>query len=84
MGGVDEIRLCEPIETERAWRSTEFDKTGGRDTRPDRRGAKAVMGVDELRRGIEAIPEARLPPPHLLPALAPLDRGDNLIVQAAC
>ena len=54
MGGVSKF-LCEPISTE-PHHLTQFD----RDVDAIRQllGAKGVMSVDELRRGIEAIPEA--------------------------
>ena len=54
MGGVAKF-LCEPIETE-AHALTEFDREV--DAIRQILGAKKVMSVDELRRGIEAIPEA--------------------------
>ena len=54
MGGVPKF-LCEPIETE-AHALTEFDREV--DAIRQILGAKKVMSVDELRRGIEAIPEA--------------------------
>lgn len=54
MGGVPKF-LCEPIETE-AHALTEFDREV--DAIRQLLGAKKVMSVDELRRGIEAIPES--------------------------
>ena len=54
MGGVSKF-LCEPIDTS-AHALTEFDRQV--DALRGLLGAKGVMGVDELRRGIEAIPEA--------------------------
>lgn len=54
MGGVSRF-LCEGIDTE-PHALTEFDRTV--DAVRQILGAKKVMGVDELRRGIEAIPEA--------------------------
>ena len=54
MGGVRKF-LCEPIDTG-AHALTEFDREV--DAIRGLLGAKGVMGVDELRRGIEAIPEA--------------------------
>ena len=53
MGGVAKF-LCEPIDTE-PHHLTQFD----RDVDAIRQilGAKGVMSVDQLRRGIEAIPE---------------------------
>lgn len=54
MGGVPKF-LCEPIETE-AHALTEFDREV--DAIRQILGAKKVMSVDELRRGIEAIPES--------------------------
>lgn len=53
MGGVPKY-MCEPIETE-AHALTQFDKEV--DAIRQILGAKGVMSVDELRRGIEAIPE---------------------------
>jgi hypothetical protein len=54
MGGVPKF-LCEPIDTA-AHTLTDFDRTV--DAIRGILGAKGVMSVDELRRGIEAIPEA--------------------------
>ena len=54
MGGVPKF-LCEPIDTE-AHALTPFDREV--DALRGILGAKGVMSVDELRRGIEAIPEA--------------------------
>ncbi len=54
MGGVSRF-LCEGIDTE-PHALTEFDRTV--DAVRQILGAKKVMSVDELRRGIEAIPEA--------------------------
>ncbi len=54
MGGVPKF-LCEPIDTE-AHALTPFDREV--DAIRGILGAKSVMSVDELRRGIEAIPEA--------------------------
>ncbi len=54
MGGVSKF-LCEPIDTS-AHALNEFDRQV--DALRQLLGAKGVMGVDELRRGIEAIPEA--------------------------
>ncbi len=54
MGGVSRF-LCEGIDAE-PHTLTEFDRTV--DALRQVLGAKQVMGVDELRRGIEAIPEA--------------------------
>ncbi len=54
MGGVSKF-LCEPIDTS-AHALTDFDRQV--DAMRQLLGAKGVMGVDELRRGIEAIPEA--------------------------
>ena len=53
MGGVSRFQ-CEGIDTE-PHTLTEFDKTV--DAVRQILGAKGVMSVDELRRGIEAIPE---------------------------
>ena len=53
MGGVPKF-LCEPIETG-PHGLTSFDKEV--DAIRQLLGAKGVMSVDELRRGIEAIPE---------------------------
>lgn len=55
MGGVSKF-LCEPIDTG-AHGLTEFDREV--DAIRGLLGAKGVMSVDELRRGIEAIPEAQ-------------------------
>jgi hypothetical protein len=54
MGGVSKF-LCEPIDTA-PHGLTAFDKEV--DAIRQILGAKGVMSVDELRRGIEAIPEA--------------------------
>lgn len=54
LGGVTRF-LCETIDTE-PHSLTEFDRTV--DAVRQVLGAKGVMSVDELRRGIEAIPEA--------------------------
>ncbi len=54
MGGVTKF-LCEPIDTT-THTLTAFDREV--DAIRGILGAKKVMGVDELRRGIEAIPEA--------------------------
>lgn len=54
MGGVSRY-LCEPIDVE-PHALTDFDKTV--DALRQVLGGKGVMTVDELRRGIEAIPEA--------------------------
>ena len=54
IGGVPRF-LCEGIDTE-PHTLTEFDRTV--DALRQILGAKKVMSVDELRRGIEAIPEA--------------------------
>ncbi|MDE2516864.1 MAG: nitrile hydratase subunit beta [Rhodospirillales bacterium] len=54
MGGVSRY-LCEPIDVE-PHALTDFDKNV--DALRQILGAKGVMSVDELRRGIEAIPEA--------------------------
>jgi hypothetical protein len=54
MGGVSKF-LCESVDTE-VHALTEFDRTV--DAIRGILGAKKVMSVDELRRGIEAIPEA--------------------------
>lgn len=54
MGGVSKF-LCEPVDVE-PHALTEFDKRV--DALRQILGAKEVMSVDELRRGIEAIPEA--------------------------
>lgn len=53
LGGVPRF-LCEPIDTE-PHALTEFDREV--DAIRGILGAKGVMSVDELRRGIEAIPE---------------------------
>jgi nitrile hydratase subunit beta len=55
MGGVPKF-LCEPIDTS-AHALTPFDREV--DAIRGILGAKGVMSVDELRRGIEAIPEAQ-------------------------
>ncbi|MGI4940876.1 MAG: hypothetical protein ACRYHQ_09995 [Janthinobacterium lividum] len=54
MGGIPKF-LCEGIDTG-PHTLTEFDRTV--DALRGILGAKGVMSVDELRRGIEAIPEA--------------------------
>ena len=54
MGGVSKF-MCESVDTSRH-ALTEFDRTV--DALRGLLGAKSVMSVDELRRGIEAIPEA--------------------------
>ena len=54
MGGVQKF-MCEPIDTA-PHGLTAFDKEV--DAIRGILGAKGVMSVDELRRGIEAIPEA--------------------------
>ncbi len=54
MGGVSKF-ACEPIDTS-AHVLTKFDRTV--DAIRGILGAKGVMSVDELRRGIEALPEA--------------------------
>ena len=54
MGGVSKF-LCEPIDTS-PHALTAFDREV--DALRGVLGAKGVMHVDELRRGIEAIPEA--------------------------
>jgi hypothetical protein len=54
MGGVPKY-LCEPVDME-PHALTDFDKEV--DALRGILGAKGVMTVDELRRGIEAIPEA--------------------------
>ena len=54
MGGVQKF-LCEPIDTG-AHALDDFDREV--DAIRGLLGAKGVMSVDELRRGIEAIPEA--------------------------
>jgi len=53
MGGVSKF-MCEPIDTG-AHTLTQFDREV--DAIRGILGAKGVMSVDELRRGIEAIPE---------------------------
>lgn len=53
LGGVQRF-LCEPIDKE-PHELTEFDRTV--DAIRGILGAKGIMSVDELRRGIEAIPE---------------------------
>ena len=53
LGGVSRF-LCETIDTE-PHTLTEFDRTV--DALRQILGAKGIMSVDELRRGIEAIPE---------------------------
>ena len=53
-GGVGKV-MCEPVDTE-PHGLTAFDKEV--DAIRQLLGAKGVMSVDELRRGIEAIPEA--------------------------
>ena len=54
MGGISKF-LCEPIDIE-AHSLTAFDREV--DALRQILGAKKIMSVDELRRGIEAIPEA--------------------------
>ncbi len=54
MGGVPKF-LCEPIDTS-AHALNDFDRQV--DAIRGILGVKGVMSVDELRRGIEAIPEA--------------------------
>lgn len=54
LGGVPRF-LCETIDIE-PHTLTEFDRTV--DALRQILGAKGVMSVDELRRGVEAIPEA--------------------------
>ena len=54
MGGVSKF-LCAPIDTE-PHTLTEFDREV--DAIRQILGMKGVMSVDELRRGIEALPEA--------------------------
>ena len=54
MGGIPKF-LCEPIDNS-PHALTDFDKEV--DAIRQILGAKKVMSVDELRRGIEAIPEA--------------------------
>jgi hypothetical protein len=53
LGGVSKF-MCEPVDVE-AHALTDFDKEV--DALRGILGAKRVMTVDELRRGIEAIPE---------------------------
>ncbi len=53
MGGVSKF-LCEPIDSE-PHELTQFDREV--DAIRGILGAKGIMSVDELRRGIEAIPE---------------------------
>ena len=53
MGGIPKF-LCEPVDTA-PHGLTEFDRTV--DALCGLLRAKGMMGVDELRRGIEAIPE---------------------------
>jgi hypothetical protein len=55
MGGVPKF-LCEPIDTG-AHALNDFDREV--DAIRGLLGAKGVMSVDELRRGIEAIPESQ-------------------------
>lgn len=54
MGGISKF-MCEPVDTD-AHALTDFDRQV--DAIRGILGAKKVMSVDELRRGIEAIPEA--------------------------
>ncbi len=54
MGGVSKF-ICEAVDTE-SHALTDFDRQV--DAIRQILGAKKVMSVDELRRGIEAIPEA--------------------------
>ena len=54
LGGASKF-MCEPVDIE-AHALTDFDKEV--DALRQILGAKEIMGVDELRRGIEAIPEA--------------------------
>ncbi|MDR3524604.1 MAG: nitrile hydratase subunit beta [Acetobacteraceae bacterium] len=54
MGGVSKF-MCEAVDTSRH-ALNDFDRTV--DALRGLLGAKSVMSVDELRRGIEAIPEA--------------------------
>ena len=54
LGGVSRF-LCEPVDT-RPHALTAFDREV--DAIRQLLGARGVMGVDELRRGIGAIPEA--------------------------
>jgi nitrile hydratase subunit beta len=54
LGGVSKF-MCDPVDTE-PHALTDFDKEV--DAIRQLLGMKGVMSVDELRRGIEAIPEA--------------------------
>ena len=54
LGGVSQF-MCEPVDTE-PHALTDFDREV--DAIRQILGAKKVMSVDELRRGIESIPEA--------------------------
>ena len=54
LGGVSKF-MCDPVDTE-PHALTDFDREV--DAIRGLLGAKKVMSVDELRRGIEAIPEA--------------------------
>ncbi len=54
LGGAQKF-MCEPVDIE-PHALTDFDKEV--DALRQILGAKKIMGVDELRRGIEAIPEA--------------------------
>jgi len=54
MGGVAKF-MCDPVDTD-THALTDFDRRV--DALRQLLGAKQVMSVDELRRGIEAIPEA--------------------------
>lgn len=54
MGGVSKF-MCDAVDTS-SHALTEFDRTV--DALRGILGAKKIMSVDELRRGIEAIPEA--------------------------
>ena len=54
LGGVSKY-MCEPVNTE-VHALTDFDKQV--DALRQILGAKKIMSVDELRRGIESIPEA--------------------------
>ena len=63
--------LCEPVDVE-PHALTDFDKEV--DALRAMLGMKRVMTVDELRRGIEAIPEAEY---HRLTLLSPLDPLDH-------
>jgi hypothetical protein len=54
MGGISKF-MCEAVDTD-SHALTDFDRTV--DAIRGILGAKQVMSVDELRRGIEAIPEA--------------------------